>query len=253
MYDGVEIPELPDFRDNLEGKPQTYRHMNMPIADENGQMIVPSVFSWDEWAEMLKIVYAQSTMIDDAIGMILRAVDESGFADNTAVIWTSDHGDAFASHGGMFDKGSFMTEETIRIPLAVRIPGFRGSSDALVTTMDIPATILDIAGTGFRDSIDGKSLLPIIEGRADKLRDALMLESFGQGYRDMTKVKCLLEGPFKYCITENDIDEMYNLDKDPYEMDNLASRPECRAEAARLRAELVEMTAEGGEDAAWMR
>lgn len=252
MYDGVDIPELGNFRDSLADKPKTYRHMNRPIADDDGLLIVPSIYSWDEWAEMLKIVYAQSTMVDDAAGLIVRAVDELGLGDNTVIIWTSDHGDAFASHGGMFDKGSFMTEETIRIPLIIRMPGVKGFSDALVNTDDIAPTILDIAGTSFHSEVDGRSLLPILEGNADSIRDSMMLESFGQGYRDRTKVRCLLKGRYKYCITEDDIDEMYDLEADPYEMDNIAYDTRFGSIAASLRAELLSVSASSGDDISWM-
>lgn len=252
MYDGVDIPKLPNFRDDLSMKPKTYRHMNRPIADEHGELIVPSIYSWNEWSDMLKIVYAQSTMIDAAAGMIINAIDELGFGDDTVIIWTSDHGDAFASHGGMFDKGSFMTEEIIRIPLVIRMPGVKGASDALVNTIDIAPTILDIAGTAFTGEVDGTSILPVLKGRQESVRDSLMLESFGQGYRDMTKVRCLLEGDFKYCITENDIDEMYDLASDPYEMRNLSYDPAYGQKAAELRKKLVSAAASSGDDISWM-
>ena len=250
MYDGIEIPELPNFRDDLSMKPRTYRHMNRPIADEHGDLIIPSIYSWKEWADMLRIVYAQSTMIDDAAGRIIEAVDELGLGDDTIIIWTSDHGDAFASHGGMFDKGSFMTEETIRIPLSIRIPGIRGTSDALVNTIDIAPTILDMAGTCFAGRTDGESLLPIMRGEKKQIRESMMLESFGQGYRDRTKVKCLLRGDFKYSVTENDIDEMYDLSQDPYEMHNIAYE---HKDAETLRNELIQLSQSYGDDVSWMR
>ena len=75
-----------------------------------------------------------------------------GLADNTLVIWTADHGDGLASHGGRFDKGSYLTEEVLRVPLAMRYPDqipAGQASDALACGTDIAPTILDAAGLRF--------------------------------------------------------------------------------------------------------
>ena len=67
--------------------------------------------------------YAHITMVDAAGGLVLDKLDELGLAEDTLVIWTADHGDALASHGGRIDKGSYLTEEVLRVPLAMRHPG----------------------------------------------------------------------------------------------------------------------------------
>lgn len=254
LYDETLIPEYPNFKDDLSGKPETYRHMNSPIADENGNLIIPSVFPWETWRHYLKSAYAQSTMVDDAAGRIIETIERTGLADDTIIIWTSDHGDALASHGGMFDKGSFMTEEIVRIPLAIKVPGRQGRSSAFVNTMDIAPTILDMAGTQFRQSVDGESLLPLINGTKELLRTDMMLESYGQGYRDTTKVKCLLTGSYKYCYTENDMDELYDLNKDPYELRNLTLVDSYQSLRKDCYERLLALTEEYGEtDHRWMR
>lgn len=254
LYDEVEIPEYPNFRDDLSGKPRTYRHMNQPIADDEGNLIVPSVFTWETWRRYLKTAYAHSTMVDEAAGRIIETIERAGLADDTIILWTSDHGDALASHGGMFDKGSFMTEEIIRIPLAVKIPGYRGTSTAFVQTIDIAPTILDLAGTRFSAAVDGKSFLPLISGEQDSIRTDMMLESYGQGYRDTTKVKCLLTGKYKYCCTENDMDELYDLREDPYELNNLIFDDTYQELRSNCFERLIVLTEEYGEtNHQWMK
>ncbi|AEV28366.1 arylsulfatase A family protein [Sphaerochaeta pleomorpha str. Grapes] len=229
LYKDVKIPRYPNFDDNLADKPKTYRHMNKPIADDTGNLVIPSVFPWEEWSRYLKIAYAHSTMVDDAAGQIVNQIKKFGLEEDTIILWTSDHGDALASHGGMFDKGSFMTEETIRIPLAIRVPGYDAKkSDALVHSIDFAPTVLDFAGTHFTDKIDGVSLVPIIVGDKQAVRDSLLLESFGQGYRDRTKVRTLIKGKYKYNFTENDREELYDLSSDPYELRNLAQDSDYR-------------------------
>ncbi len=225
LYDPSLIVEYGNFRDTLEHKPKTYRRMNQPIADESGQMVIPSVFDWEQWQRFLQIAYAQTTMVDEAIGTIIDTLDHLGLAENTLVIVTSDHGDALASHGGMFDKGSFMTEETIRIPLILRYPGHLAENthcDNLVNTLDILPTLLDLADLEKPSELDGESLFHCLEGQA---REEMLLESYGQGYRDKKGCRTLITKTHKYTCNEEDIDELYDLESDPYELTNLSSDP----------------------------
>ncbi|MEM8863407.1 MAG: sulfatase-like hydrolase/transferase, partial [Chloroflexota bacterium] len=80
---------------------------------------------WSEWQKMLALCYAQITLVDEAGGRILAKLDELGLAENTLVIWTADHGDALACHGGHFNKRCYLPEEVMRVPLAIRWPGKR--------------------------------------------------------------------------------------------------------------------------------
>ncbi len=241
LYDPTQIREYGNFRDDLTNKPATYRHMNRPIADEQGNLIVPSIFSWNEWRAMLVQAYAQSTMVDDAAGRIIEKLDDLGFKDDTLVIYTSDHGDALASHGGMFDKGSFMTEETVRIPLAIRYPAFASGGNhtqALVNTIDLAPTLLAAAGRDVFAQVDGENLLPLLQDPQATLRESLLLESYGQGYRDKLKARTVVTARYKYTINEHDLDELYDLESDPYELDNLAQHPAHLQLHAELAAEL---------------
>ena len=222
LYNPSDIKEYGSFRDSLEDKPQIYRNMNQPIADESGRLIVPSVFDWKTWQQLLQVAYAQTTMVDEAIGTILATLRETGLEENTMVILTSDHGDALASHGGMFDKGSFMTEETVRTPLIVRWPkqiAPNTQSKRLVSTLDIMPTILDCARIPIEKQLPGKSLLRVIN------RESLLIESYGQGYRDTKRSRTVVTQQYKYTRNEGDIDELYDLDRDPYECTNLSFNP----------------------------
>ncbi|MBF9018297.1 MULTISPECIES: sulfatase-like hydrolase/transferase [unclassified Oceanispirochaeta] len=249
MYDPGAIKEYGSFRDNLENKPTCYQKMNRPIADENGNMIIPSVFEWEKWQQILAKAYAQTTMTDEAMGRIVKKLDDLGLGEDTVVIWTSDHGDALASHGGMFDKGSFMTEEIVRIPLAVRFPEknkYVSDTEALVNTTDIAPTILDLAGTSFSSEIDGESLIPLCSGEK-KGRQSMMIENYGQGYRDTQRSRTIVTNQFKYTIYEDDISELYNLKNDPYELNNLRNDKEIvRPLDKRLKDLILEKGDEDG-------
>ena len=221
MYDPRAIPEYGNFRDDLTTKPEIYRLETSDGLQDSGRIILPSPKPWGEWQEVLARSYAQTTLVDDAGGLVLDTLDELGLADNTLVIWTTDHGDALACHGGHFDKASYMPEEMIRVPLAVRFPGripAGRQSDALVSNIDVAPTMLDAAGLAFADDVDGESLLPLCEGRGGAWRDDLMCETYGHHQDHVGRV--VLTDRFKYVANRGDMDELYDLTEDPYEMTN---------------------------------
>ena len=132
---------------------------------------------------------AEITMVDRWIGRLLERVESLGIADETAIVFTSDHGYYFGEHGGMFGKmmrttieyqkdpewnSSPLYEEIVHVPLIVYLPGATPHrSPALVSAVDVMPTILDIAGIDARKepTIHGRSVLPIVHGTASTNRD----------------------------------------------------------------------------------
>jgi len=239
LYDPAEIAEYGSFRDDLSGRPAHYRReWNWPLQ-RDGEAITPSPLAWEEWARVLARCYAQVTMVDAAAGLILDALDELGLAEDTLVLWTTDHGDAVASHGGRFDKRSYMTEEMYRIPMALRWPGpvpARQSAEGLVSNIDLAPTLLDAAGTAYQREPDGRSLLPLACGDAEGWREDLMCEIHGHGETVISRL--LVHGDRRYVATRGDTDELYDLGADPYQMRNLIDDPAHAALLADLRERL---------------
>jgi arylsulfatase A-like enzyme len=226
LYDPAAIPEYGNFRDDLAKKPDVYhKEWNEPLH-EKGRIVVPSPLPWREWQQVLARCYAHTTMVDAASGLILDALDELGLTENTFVIWTTDHGDALACHGGHFDKASYMPEEMMRVPMAVRWPGRippGQTSDRLVSLIDVAPTILDAAGTHFDNRIDGTSLLPLCEGRAAAWRTDLMAETHGHG--ENVEGRMLVNDRYRFVATRGQMHELYDLVDDPYELCNLVEDP----------------------------
>ena len=140
MYDPEDIPVYGNFADDLRDKPAVYWHEpHDTLRGEDGHFAAPSKLAWGEWQRIIARAFAHISLVDAAGGMILDKLDALGLAENTLVIWTADHGDALASHGGRFDKGSYMTEEVLRVPLAMRwqerIPAGQ-TTDALACGID---------------------------------------------------------------------------------------------------------------------
>lgn len=239
MYDPSEIPEYGSFRDNLHNKPEVYRtEANYPIG-KNGKLVQPSALLWSEWQKVLARAYAQITLTDAAGGLILDALDELGFNENTLVIWSTDHGDAVACHGGHFDKRSYMPEEMVRIPWAMRLPGRIPAgqvSQNLVSNIDLAPTILDAAGLSFSRPVDGRSLLPMASGEDRSWREDLMSETHGHGEDHIGRL--VVNDRYKYVANAKQIDELYDLENDPFELENLISEAKFAGVVEEMRRRL---------------
>lgn len=241
LYDAEDIPEYGSFRDDLSSKPEIYRTENNYPLSENGKLIIPNPLPWSEWQKVIARAYAHVTMVDAAGGLILDALDELGLADNTLVLWTTDHGDGLACHGGHFDKRSYMPEEMVRIPMAVRWPGGVEPgqvSNRLVSNLDVAPTILDAAGLRFQDEVDGASLIPLCTGQDSEWREAVMCETHGHGEEHIGRL--VVTERYKYVANRGQMDELYDLDEDPYEMVNLIDDSAHSDVLSEMRARLSE-------------
>lgn len=130
---------------------------------------VPRKMNDDFLKKMTARYWAQIDLIDENVGRILRALEETGQLDNTLIIFSSDHGDMLGDHG-MTAKGCRFYEGLVRVPLIFYYPqslkkGLK--SEALVELIDIVPTILEITGLPVPGYLDGKSLYPILTGQED--------------------------------------------------------------------------------------
>jgi arylsulfatase A-like enzyme len=236
LFDPKKIPEYPTFRDDLTGRPLRYllhRHYHHAGARRWTE--------WSVWQEILAKAYGQGLQTDAAIGQILDALEASGQADNTIVIWCADHGDAVACHGGLWDKASTFIEEVTRVPFAIRWPArFAGgrSTTELISNMDVTATMLAAAGVTVPAAMASRSLLPLCQSDAAvQWPDELVCEHAGHG-EDFPQ-RIVMHGPYKYVAALFDGHELYDLEKDPFELKNLVGDPAYRAVAADLRQRII--------------
>lgn len=237
QVDPASIPEYPTFRDDLEGRPLRY----VFHRDVNHR----SAHAWPEWSTWQRILaraYGQGYQTDAAVGQILQALRDSGQEEDTLVIWCADHGDAVASHGGMWDKASTFTEEVAHIPMAIRWPAGMGSglrTDRLVSNLDVTATMLDAAGAAVPAAMHSRSLLPLCRepDRAD-WPDHLVCQHHGHVI-EMTQRICFADR-YKYVAAMFDGDELYDLEDDPFETRNLIDSPDHEEPRKRLRAYIIE-------------
>lgn len=218
--DPAQISEYPSFNRTMEDRPRHHK-----VYYENS-MIQRSITTWSEWQPIMARCYEHVSLVDSAVGKILDTLDRCGLADNTLVVYTTDHGDILGTNRGLFDKSAMMVEETMQIPMAIRWPGkIRPGlkSDALVTNMDVVATVLQAAGAEIPDDMDSESMVRLFDDPNARWREDLMCEHHGHGMEAFQRM--LRWKNYKYVAHYMDIDELYDLEKDPFELNNLANNP----------------------------
>ena len=181
--------------------------------------------------------------VDEGVGRVLEALDRTGLAGDTLVVYTSDQGFFLGEHG-WFDK-RFMYEEALRMPLLMRWPGRirPGSiSGEMLTNIDFAPTFLDVAGLGKPADMQGRSFLPVLLGRAV----AGWPESCYYHYYEFPAVHMakrhygIRTKRHKLIHFYDDIDawELYDLEKDPQELRNVFADPSYAGVRRSLEAEL---------------
>lgn len=236
LFAGAPVPRRPSAGKPPDGKPALMQKIGglPPLGADTGTS--------DEVirnrARMLKAV-------DEGVGQMREALERTGQLDNTVFVFTSDEGYFFGEHGLSFER-RLAYEESIRIPLIVRYPRLiRGGSqiDAMALSIDLAPTLLEIAGARPAEKMHGRSLLPLLRNEKPDWRSSFLIEYFS----DRTMKRMLNMGyqavrteRWKYIhYTElQGMDELYDLQSDPYEMRNLIGEAPARTALESLRAEL---------------
>jgi arylsulfatase A-like enzyme len=207
-----------------------------------------------EYADPQKIKYMISeyygiiTEIDDWIGLILDKLDELGITDNTLIIFTSDHGEMLGAHG-MREKNVFL-DESAHIPLLISSPGDvqpETTVEGYISLIDLFPTILDYLNIPEHES-DGKSLRGLIEGTDTEHGQYAVTEWDRENTPNYMVIKDGWKLIIPYTIKSTVINAMYDLNTDPYEINNLLgnnpNRTQYKEKAEELRACLLEWLAE---------
>lgn len=205
----------------------------------------------DEMAQNIAVYYAMVSLMDKYIGQILERLESAGLADNTLVVFTTDHGHLFGQHG-MIAKGGFHYEDLIRLPYIVRAPGQVAPgkrSTALQSLIDLPVTFLRWAGIEVPRSMVGVDQGPVWRGESAMARDHCVVENRHEP--TTIHIKTYVEDRFKLTVYfQHDYGELFDLLEDPGEIRNLWDSPEHQALKAELTRKLL--FAEMGKEPLWM-
>jgi len=283
MYDGVEIPEPETLFDNYETRTRGAAEQTMTIerhlSENDLKLNTPRGLTPDQLAqwkaaydpknaafreaklegrELVKWKYQRYVKdymrcvkaVDDDIGKVLAYLDESGLADNTIVMYSSDQGWYLGEHG-WYDK-RWMYEESLNAPFLVRWPGVIHpgvESEAITSNLDFAETFLDLAGVPVPADMQGESLVPIFKAQGAKpegWRETFYYhyyEGLGSAH-NVPKHYGVTDGKMKlihmYETGEDDW-ELYDRERDPNELQNEIDNPEYADQRKALEAELIRL------------
>ena len=210
MYSGYEMPKRPNVYDTLEDKPPHQQVWSGPrrLADREAvRLSAPALFGCNSF-------------VDSQIGRVVAAVDE--MENPPAVLYTTDHGDMLESHS-LYAKGPAAYEEICHVPMILRGGGRQGVVDTPVSHIDIAATVWDYFGFQKPMMLQGESLLKLTDG-GEKRRDVFIefgrYETDHDGFGGFQPMRCVYDGRCKLVINLLSTDELYDLERDPYELEN---------------------------------
>jgi arylsulfatase A-like enzyme len=180
--------------------------------------------------------------VDDNVGRILDYLDNNGLTKNTIVVYTSDQGFYLGEHG-LYDK-RYMYEETMRTPMLMRFPKEITAGkrvDNMVMNIDFASTFLDFAGADIPSDIQGESMKPILTGEGDiAWRDDVYYHYYELSF-GLTKHYGLRTDRYKIIHFYDPVDawELYDLENDPAEMNNLIDEPDYKTVLLNMKQRLA--------------
>lgn len=236
LYAGETIPRRPNALAAPQGKPALQREIAglPPLSPQTGS-------SDESILGRLRMLAA----VDESLGEMLRLLENSGKLDDTLIVVTSDHGYFYGEHGLSVER-RLAYEEAIRIPLLMRLPGvIKAHSEPaeMVLTLDLAPTLLEFAHATPAGKLQGRSLLPIFKGNATNWRRDFLIEYFSDkvfpritqmGYQAVRNERWKL---IHYTELPG-MDELYDLQTDPYEMRNVIAEPQVQDVLQSLRGRL---------------
>lgn len=254
MFDDVEfpLPERVSLADVNRFPPPLAK-----LALRNGTRHLETARERLQW--MIRSYYGAIAQIDNEVGAMMKTLTDLGLADNTIVVFSSDHGDQLLEHG-IVDKNCFF-ESSVRVPLVVSWPGHvkRERHDELVEAVDVLPTLFELAGVSEPRECQGRSFAPLVmTGKGDyEPRDAVFSENIipevntagtldmhfekGRGVAGIRHpdAKMVRTRRWKYNYYPEGAAELFDLQADPGERVNLAGRPEHRAVEANMKDRLL--------------
>ena len=245
LYDPADIPLPATFDDPHTHSMPHYRAMLARKGQAPKMWVAAFAPSEDQYRHAAAAEYGMISMIDDAIGDILATLTRTGQANDTVIVFTSDHGDMFGDHGMML-KAAMHYDGCLRVPLLIARPGQSGArASSLASSMDLPQTLLDQAGVPAFHGMQGVSLSPVLQDPAATVRDHVLVEEdemfdmlqIGAPFRARTLITDDARLT-RYQSTPQF--ELFDRRADPDEMTNLAGTDDAAALTAHMTERLAD-------------
>jgi len=256
LYQGCVFPRKPNMLAPaavVKQKPAWAEAFELKKS-ERSQALLKAIHAGQQ--EEIRLRAAMMASVDEGVGMLFDALARALQLDDTFILFFGDNGYFFGEHG-LGPERRFAYEEGIRAPFIARYPQrIKAGSRVrdLVILQDIAPTLIRLAGGRPGPQIQGRSLLPLLAGKRAGWRKSFLMEYWAENAMPwligMT-YKAVRTDRHKYIRWVNrgvngELDELYDLDKDPYEIGNVIDRPAYRAIREKLRRELRRLVVEAG-------
>jgi len=207
----IRVPEVPEgYLESLPEPAQRILTLRKPQIDLPDSLAVSAIQAY----------LATISFLDAQVGRVLDALEQNGLKDNTIVVFTSDHGYHMGEHGHYQKRTLF--EYSARIPLIISYPGQKSrgkTTGSLVEMIDFYPTLCELAGLEYPEGISGKSMVPVLKNPRKKIRKDALTQTVYDGYSVITdKYRYIRWGEGGEGMVE-----LYDLQNDPGEMNNLAA------------------------------
>ena len=242
LYEGARIPSRPNYKTPPFSKPALQRKIgDLPPLG-------PGTATSDE-----AILGRQRTLaaIDEGIGQILTALAAAGRLENTVIVFTGDNGYFYGEHGLSVER-RLAYEESIRLPLLIRYPkAIKAGTlrDEFALNIDLAPTLLELAAVEIPANVQGRSLVPLLEGKRRQWRDSFLIEYYSD--RVFPRIlqmgyKAVRNERWKYIhyLELDGMDELYDLKTDPYELANRIKAPAAAKTLEEMRLRLNDLLRE---------
>ncbi len=251
LYRGCQFPRRPNMLapdDVVKEKPAWAEAFRLR-SSEQAQAVLQAIHAGTQ--EEIRLRAAMMASVDEGVGMIFEALERTGQLDRTFILFLGDNGYFFGEHA-LGPERRFAYEEGIRSPFVLRYPPLARAGTTvseLVLALDIAPTLIELAGGKPGAPMQGRSLVPLLAGRAQGWRHSFLIEYFtenampwlvGMTYKAVRTERHKLI----HWVNRDGVDELYDLAVDPYELANAIGNPRCAAVAQELRAELARLVAE---------
>jgi len=246
LYPEDQMPLPASFRDTLDGK---------PAFQGRAKFRIPPTVTDDQFRRVIAYYYALVTHIDAQVDRLLRALEAQGMVQDTIVAFISDHGEMLGDHS--FTEKCLMYEASVRVPCLLSWGGTLPAGTRLRTPLggvDLMPTLLELAGVEPPSPIDGRSVASAILGGKEPTQQPIFAEiasneAIYRGAQDPEQLAAhvmVYDGRWKYIRNRFDIDELYDLETDADEMQNLAAQPEHGERMNLMRHQIAEMVCHTG-------
>ena len=256
LYRGCVFPKKPNMlapAEIVKSKPAWEEALRLRTSAQS-RALLDAIHAGEQ--EEIRLRACMMAAVDEGVGMLLDALEKTGQLDNTFILFLGDNGYFFGEHG-LGPERRFAYEEGIRSPFIARYPRRIEAGTSvkdLVICQDIAPTLIQLAGGKPGPQIQGRSLLPLFAGKRAGWRKSILVEYWAENAMPwligMT-YKAVRTERHKYIrwinrSRDGELDELYDLDRDPCEVANVINRPAYRMVREKLRRELRRLVVEAG-------